>query len=381
MRTIQLGMEWLGEKTGGLNRVYHELVRRLPEAGVEVRGLVVGSDAVHEASGGVVHGVAPHTASLPARLRALRAAARALLDADPDAVVVAHFALYAIPLLDVLRDRRRRFVVHFHGPWAQEAEAEHARGLMPRLKAGVERSVYRRADACIVLSSAFGRILHDSFDVPWEKIHVIPGGVDCSRFAVDATRAAAREYLGWPTDRRIVLAVRRLTRRMGLGQLVAAVARLRERVPDVLVLIAGSGPLDSELDTQIRRAGVEAHCRLIGFVPEEDLPLAYRAADLTVVPSVALEGYGLIVPESLAAGTPAMVTPVGGLPETVDGLSPQLVFADVSAEAIAQGLGDALTGALPLPTSEECRRFAQAQNDWSAVVAQTRRVYEAVLTP
>ena len=381
LRTVQVGMEWFGERPGGLNRVFHELVRHLPDCGVEVRGLVAGSDRVHADSAGRVMGVASHTAALPRRLLRFRAEAAALLRDDPDAIVVAHFALYAAPLLGLLRDRRRRFVAHFHGPWAQETAAEHVHGLVTRIKADVERAVYRRADACIVLSSAFGRILHDSFDVPWEKIHVIPGGVDCARFATAATRAECRAQLGWPRDRRIVLAVRRLTHRMGLSQLIAAVGMLRARVPDVLVLIAGTGRLDAELRTQIARAGLEEHCRLVGFIAEADLPAAYRAADLSVVPSVALEGYGLIVPESLAAGTPVLVTPVGGLPETVTGLGPGLVFADVSADAIARGIGDALTGVVPMPSAEACREYARQRNDWPVVVAQVRRVYDGVRQP
>jgi glycosyltransferase involved in cell wall biosynthesis len=307
-----------------------------------------------------------------------RTEAAALLARDPDAMVGAHFALYAAPLLGLLRDRRRRLVVHFHGPWAQEAEAERTHGVMSRIKAEVERAVYRRADACIVLSSAFGRILHDSYGVPWEKIHVVPGGVDCDRFAVSATKQECRARLGWPTDRPIVLAVRRFMHRMGLSQLVAAAGLLRERVPNALVLIAGQGPLADELQTLIHRAGLEDHCRLVGFIREVDLPFAYRAADVTVVPSVALEGYGLIVPESLAAGTPVLVTPVGGLPETVEGLAPQLVLAEPSAPAIAAGLAAALTDAMPLPSAEACAEYARRRNDWPVVVAQMKRVYEGV---
>jgi glycosyltransferase involved in cell wall biosynthesis len=381
LRTVQVGMEWFGEQPGGLNRVFHELVRALPTVGVEVHGLVAGTDQVLSDSAGRVLGVAPYTASLPQRLLRFRAEASTLLRDDPDAIVVAHFALYAAPLLGLLRDRRRRFVMHFHGPWAQETVAEHVVGLVTRAKVDVERAVYRRADACIVLSRAFGRILHDSFGVPWEKIHVIPGGVDCARFGVAASRAECRVRLGWPADRRIVLAVRRLTHRMGLSQLVAAVASLRARVPDVLVLIAGTGPLEAELRMQITRAGLDDHCRLVGFVPEDDLPFAYRAAELSIVPSVALEGYGLIVPESMAAGTPALVTPVGGLPETVEGLGDGLVLADASADAIAQGLGDALTGVAAMPSAEACREYARQHNDWSVVVEQVRRVYDGVRQP
>jgi len=378
LRTVQIGMEWFGERPGGLNRVFHELVRHLPMFGVPTLGLVAGTARADTESEGLVHSVAPYDAPLRVRLMRFRAEAAALLQREPDAVIGAHFALYAAPLLGLLRDRRRRLVVHFHGPWAQEAQAERARGVVPRIKAEVERAVYRRADACIVLSSAFGRVLHDSFGVPWEKIHVVPGGVDCDRFAVQATKRECRARLGWPADRPVVLAVRRLTHRVGLSQLIAAAGLLRERVPNALVLIAGQGPLEAELQTIIHRADLEEHCRLVGFIAEADLPYAFRAADVTIVPSVALEGYGLIVPESLAAGTPVLVTPVGGLPEAVEGLAPQLVLADASAPAIAAGLAGALTGTVPLPSAEACAEYARRRNDWPVVVAQIKRVYEGV---
>src|SRR5262249_59832079 len=63
-----------------------------------------------------------------------------------------------------------------------------------------------------------------------------------------------------------------------------------------------------------------------------------RSSDLSVMPSVALEGFGLPTIESLAAGTPVIVTPVGGLPETILELDPALVTANCGASAIADSL-------------------------------------------
>ena len=122
---------------------------------------------------------------------------------------------------------------------------------------------------------------------------------------IPETRDEARQILGWPRNRPIVLAVRRLTRRMGLVELIAAAQIIRRRVPDVLILIAGRGILAGELEAQIRAADMQDHVQMLGFLPDSKLPLAYRAADITVVPSLALEGFGLSAAESLAAGTPA----------------------------------------------------------------------------
>jgi glycosyltransferase involved in cell wall biosynthesis len=325
----------------------------------------------------MIEGFAPHSEALVPRLLAVRRIGGPLLRGDPGLLVVSHFALYTAPLLDALADHP--LVIHFQGPWGLEGAAERQSGMAVLAKTAVERMVYRRATAFIVLSTPFGRILEKRFNIPPERIHVIPGGVDVARFNVAESRAQCRERLGWPTDRPIVLAVRRLMRRMGLDDLVGAVTAIRQQVPDVLVLIAGRGPIAAELERQILDRGLENNVRLLGFVPDDDLPSAYRAANLTVVPSVALEGFGLIVAESFAAGTPCLVTPVGGLPEAVSGLSPSLVLGGNGAAAIAAGVTAALTGHMALPSAAECLAYARRHYDWPVIAERTRVVYEEAM--
>ena len=134
-----------------------------------------------------------------------------------------------------------------------------------------------------------------------------------------------------------MLAVRRLVRRMGLEDLIDAIGLLKHRHPDVLLLIAGKGKIGEELQQRIDAAGLQDNVKLLGFVPDNHLAALYRAATVSVVPTVALEGFGLITVESLASGTPVLVTPVGGLPEAVAGLSDDLVLPSTGADAIAEG--------------------------------------------
>lgn len=377
LRTLQLGMEWFGERAGGLNRVYGQLVRELARPGswVEVHGLVAGSPEVARDSEGLVHAFAPSDAPLLARMRALHAAASAWLRERPDAVIVSHFALNAFPVLSHVG--RHPLVVHFQGPWGQESRVEGAGPLAVLAKETVERAVYSRASHAIVLSTAFRDELAQRFGVPLDRIHVIPGGVDVDRFAIAPSRDACRRILGWPTDQPIVLCVRRLVRRVGVDTLVDAAALLRQRVPDALVLVVGRGPLQGELEARIAALGLEDHVRLLGFVPDELLPTAYRAADLSVVPTAALEGFGLITVESLAAGTPCVVTPVGGLTDVVAPFTPQLVAGSPGAADVADVLARALLGRLALPTPAQCERYARDGFDWPVVAARVRGVYEA----
>jgi glycosyltransferase involved in cell wall biosynthesis len=292
-------------------------------------------------------------------------------------LVISHHALYTFPVLSQIKGLP--LVCHFHGPYAAESSAENSRHLDNAIKHFVERTVYSRAVRCITLSNAFAAILHQNYGVPRDKIRTIPGGVETARFNPPQTRPQARELLGWPTDRPIAFCIRRLFRRMGLENLIESIKSVKQRVPDVLVLIAGTGWMEAELRQQIKSANLENHVRLLGFISEADLPLAYRAADLTVVPSVCLEGFGLTTVESMSAGTPAIVTPVGGSPEVVGGLSADMIVPDWTPPALAAAITAAFRGELKLPSAEKCRTFARENFDWATVTRKVRAVYDEAL--
>jgi len=292
-------------------------------------------------------------------------------------VIAAHFALYALPALDILSNHP--FVAHFHGPWAYESAAENEPSWKVRCKTALEQRVYRRADRCIVLSSAFRDVLTKYYGVDPDCVRIVPGGADVDRFDTGISQREARERLGWPTDRPLVLSVRRLVRRVGLDRLIDAIDIVREDVPEVLLYIAGKGPLRDALEQQIQERNLSDHARLLGFVSEADLPAAYRAADLSVVPTRFHEGFGLIVVESLAAGTPVLVTPVGGLPEIVSGLSENLLLPNGNPETIADRLRAALTGSMSLPSDVTCQQYARTHYAWPVIARQVRKVYEEVV--
>ena len=306
---------------------------------------MTGTAAKWPTDGGVVpEAFAPMSVSLPKRwVGERRAVAAALADERFD-VAVTHFAPYAFGVLGKITAGRRPLVAHFQGPWAQESRAEGGGRMACEVKARIERTVYRRARRLIVLSTPFKDILVRDYGVSPDRVRVVPGGVDCQRFEVPQTRDEARVKLGWPAGRPTVLTVRRLTPRMGLENLIEAAVDLRRAVPEILIHIAGGGKQRATLEEAITRRGLGGTVRLLGFVPDNMLPLAYRAADLTVVPTVALEGFGLVAAESLAAGTPALATPVDGLVDLLGPLSPGLLFAGASAGDVARGLSAALGG-------------------------------------
>jgi glycosyltransferase involved in cell wall biosynthesis len=166
---------------------------------------------------------------------------------------------------------------------------------------------------------------------------------------------------------------------MGLENLIAAMDKVRRQYPDVLLLIAGKGSLAETLQAQIEELGLTEQVRLLGFVSDQDLGLAYRAADFSVVPTVAWEGFGLIVIESLAAGTPVLGTPIGGIPEILRPFSEDLVFEGTSLEQLAQGIIEALSGQRQLPSSKACEAYIREHYAWPAIAQRMKSVYQAAL--
>jgi len=378
LNVLSLGVNWFAPGSGGLDRVYRDLVHTLPDQGVKLRGLVLGPPEVAELTGGRVRAFGRGDRLLPMRLlRARRAVAEAIADEAPD-VVAAHFALFAAPALDLLG--RQKLVMHFHGPWADEAAEEGAGRLGQALRHRLECAVYTRATRVITLSQAFANLAQARYGVPADRLRVVPGSVELERFAPARSKVSARAALGWPPQGQVLLAVRRLVRRMGLDRLIAAMPAICAAVPDVTLMIAGRGAEENRLKIAAATSGVAHRIRFLGFLPEADLPLAYRAADINVVPSRALEGFGLTAAEALAAGTPSLVAPVGGLPEVVAPLSPRCVFASSETPDIATGLIAALRGALP--GEEACLHYARTRFSASRVAEETGLIYrEAAACP
>lgn len=366
LKLLHLGMGWFPDEPGGLNRYFRGLVEELGAGGADVRAVVVGPalDAPP-----FVTAAAERRDPLLRRVRAFaREAARAGGDAD---LVHAHFALYASAPVVLGRLRRKPLVVQFQGPWADEAiSAGRASGAGAAVRRALERAVYRRARAHVTLSQAFRRVLVERYRVtPW-NVSVIAPGVDLERYE-PGDRRRAREGLGLDDSTFAAVAVRRLVPRMGLGVLLEAWAQLDGKR---VLFVAGDGPARVTLEEQAGRLGLGDQVRFLGRVDEEHLVELYRAADVAVVPTLELEGFGLVVLEALACGTPVVTTDAGSLPEVVAPLDESLVVPAGDAPALARRLR------APLPASDACRAYAE-QFTWTRAADRQREVYRSVLSP
>ncbi len=174
----------------------------------------------------------------------------------------------------------------------------------------------------------------------------IPPGVDTTRFAplpaIERSAARARHDLdpGAPT----VLSVSRLVPRKGMDRLIDAGAALAGRHPDLQVVIAGAGRDRGRLERRIHRSG--APVRLLGRVPDSDLPDLYAMADLFVLDcrtrwgGLEQEGFGIVFLEAAASGVPAVAGRSGGAAEAVaDGESGTVLDDPDDVDALAAAIG------------------------------------------
>jgi glycosyltransferase involved in cell wall biosynthesis len=363
-------MGWSPAQPGGLNRYLYELIQAQDNTTIAFYGVEL---PVQQGDAKLtLINLAEPTTNLPQRLWQCRQNFRQHFQVKPQAINL-HFALYSLPLLGSL-PRDVPITFNFHGPWAAESQDEGGGRLNVAFKKWVEQRVYNRCDRFITLSQAFADILHNDYHIPQAKIHVIPGGINTTDFQITHSRQQAREQMGFPVDRPILFTPRRLVQRMGIDKLLEALVVVQQQVPDIWLAIAGKGSQREALERQAADLGLTDHVRFLGYVPDGDLPICYQAADLTVVPSQSLEGFGLVLLESLACGTPVLSTPVGGMPEVLRPFEPNLVTADATAAAIADRLIAYFTGKLVLPDRESCRDYAVQNYDWQIIAPRVREI-------
>jgi glycosyltransferase involved in cell wall biosynthesis len=146
-------------------------------------------------------------------------------------------------------------------------------------------------------------------------VHLIPNGFRNDLFC-PKDQTDAREKLGLPQDRRIILTVGILEKVKGHRYLVDAVSTIIRQRKDVLCVIVGDGGERSSLEDQISSLGLADHVILAGMRPHDEIPLWINACDIFVLPSLD-EGNPTVLFEALGCGKPFIGTRVGGVPDII----------------------------------------------------------------
>lgn len=148
-----------------------------------------------------------------------------------------------------------------------------------------------------------------------KNVYSIPNGFIPNKLNV-VDKNLARKKLGLPKDHKIVFTLGHLLERKGFHYLIESMSFVLKKRKDVLCFIGGDGPSKKKLQNQIEQLNLNAHVKLLGFLPEKELTLWMNAADIFVLPSLS-EGNPTVMFEALGVGLPFVGTDVGGVSEII----------------------------------------------------------------
>lgn len=358
----------------GIGRHVIELAKRLPAHGIEPIVLAKGKNLQFWQRlrvEGVPVALYPYAPVRPFHQEAIRAVLQPWLDQGGEDAELLHLHL---PLLPRLKTRLPRLVT-FHSPLLADAAAIHEPGLLPAMvKANAllfgqayERAQIRAAAAIIAVSGNVAEELQRQYRLHGQRPLVIPNGVDIDFFAPPPSRQSPAR----PT----ILYAGRLGYRKGLGRLIDAVARLRDR-PDWRLALAGEGPLRAVLEAQAATLGVAERVDFLGFLEREALRDALHRSTVLVNPAD-YESGPLTLLEAMAAGTPVVTTPTG-LVRDLAAPAP-LSIAEPEPAALAAAIAAVLADPRAAAARAACARaMVAAQFAWDGVAAQTAALYQSL---
>jgi glycogen synthase len=275
-----------------------------------------------------------------------------------------------------------------HRPWKQEQL-----GSGYYVSTWLEKTAFQHADRIIAVSKAMQANVQDLYQVPSEKIRIIPNGIDPQEYQPKQDLEVLGRY-GLNPEQPYIIFVGRITRQKGILHLVRSIPYLQEGAQ---VLLCASSPDTPELGRQMQdmldRARGQSPNPIIWIqesVPQKDLVPLYSQAAAFICPSI-YEPFGIVNLEAMSCGTPVVASQVGGIPEILDHghdgyLVPLQPVSQTDAEpkepeAFSQALAKEINKMLTNPESAQemgqaARAKVLAKFSWQAIASQTLELYQ-----
>ena len=248
----------------------------------------------------------------------------------------------------------------------------------------IEKYGLNNSNVIAVLSRFTQDKLVDAYNIPIEKIKTIPGGVDLKKFHPADDKTTIRKQLNIPQNKIILLTVRNLVQRMGLENLIIAFNELVKEAADFQLVIGGKGPLKDKLIAMAKSYGIEQKVHFTGFISEDQLSLYYQMADLFVLPTKELEGFGLVTLEAMASGLPVLGTPVGGTKEIIGNFDQSFLFQGTDPDSMAELITEKYHLIKHNPQrwqeiSHRCRNFVERNYSWGKNIDALEELFAKTL--
>lgn len=248
-----------------------------------------------------------------------------------------------------------------------------------RYIASVERDLITEAWRVVVCSEFMKHECEQTLGTPWDKMDVIPNGVNADKFEFDfpPNEASAFRAMFAAPEECLVMFTGRMVHEKGAHLLVEATRRLRDEMLPVKLVIVGGGHRTHLVDLA-HGLGIADNVFFTGFLPDDSLLRLYRVADCACYPSL-YEPFGIVALEAMAAGTPVVVSDAGGLKEVVRHDHTGTVVWSGSLDSLVWGIRRAIV------ERDHARWMAgnawhevRSRFNWRHIAEQTAGTYERI---
>ena len=234
------------------------------------------------------------------------------------------------------------------------------------------------ATEVIVNSNYMKNHVQGLFGLPFDKINVIPNGINLTNFnGVDRDYDFRRQYA--MDNEKIILYVGRLVYEKGVQHLISAMPKILENYHDAKLIIAGKGGMLDELKGQAEAIGLSNKVYFTGYLNSKQVQKMYKCADVAVFPST-YEPFGIVALEAMLAGVPTVVSDIGGLNEIVDhGVNGMKSYAGNSNSIADSVISLLYDKQLAANVSKKAKQKVKEEFNWNKIAQNTHYIYEQAI--
>ncbi|MBR2240710.1 MAG: glycosyltransferase family 4 protein [Clostridia bacterium] len=216
------------------------------------------------------------------------------------------------------------------------------------------------------------------FGLPFEKINVIPNGINLNNFnGIEKDYDFRRKYA--MDNEKIVLYIGRLVYEKGIQHLIAAMPKIINGYNDTKLIIGGRGGMYDELREQAKFLGIENKVYFTGYLSSKEVQKMYKCADIAVFPST-YEPFGIVALEAMLAGVPTVVSDIGGLNEIVDhGVNGMKSYAGNSNSIADSVLSLLYNHQLCDNITKNAKNKVKKEFNWNKIAQDTYFIYEKAI--
>ena len=230
----------------------------------------------------------------------------------------------------------------------------------------------------IVNSNYMKNELQRLFGLPYEKINVIPNGVNLNLFnGIERDYNFRRKYA--MDNEKVILFMGRLVYEKGIQHLISAMPKILEGYHDAKLVICGKGGMQDELQEQVNAMGIGNKVYFAGYMKGKDVQKMYKAADIAVFPST-YEPFGIVALEAMLSENPIVVSDIGGLNEIVEhrvnGMKAYCGNPNSIADSILELLYD---HKLCADITRKAKNKVRNEYNWSKIAQDTHFTYQKAI--